>query len=728
MNEIDHLDRLAALAGIEDGWWDFFGTWRVVPAETKRAFLAAMGLAAGDAGQVADSLRGLEERPWRRRLEPVVVWSERSGHVRIPLVVRQDQEYASLAWTLREEIGVVHHGEVRPFDLPVTDQRELDGVTVRRHQLTLPGMLPVGIHDFRLDSGEACTVIVAPARAWVPPEIERGGRLWGLATQLYALRGEHDWGLGHYGALAELGRLAGPTGAAAIGVNPLHALFTNRPERYSPYSPSSRVGVTVSCLDIEALADFADSGEARGLVAAPGFQARLAELRNGPLVDYVGFWGLARPVLEACWDNFRRRHLGPPESERGQAFRRFQADGGRAARRFAVFEALQERALADGGSGWWREWPAAWQAPDSPAVAAFARDNSARVEFFWWLQWQADQQLAAAQAACRQAGMPIGLYRDLGVGIADDGADAWGGQELLALGVTIGAPPDPLQLKGQDWGLAPFNPIALKEAAYRPFLEVLTANMRHAGAMRLDHAMSLQRLYWVPRGMAPDQGAYVRYPAEDLFALVAFASRRQRCMVIGEDLGTVPEGFRERMADTGLLAYRLLVFERGEGGTFKPPSAYTAQAATQVGTHDLPSLYGWWQGLDAELRSSLDLYPRPGMEGDDRADRERARPLLVAALAAEGLLPADFPTTAILAEADVRLLATAIHLFLARSPAALLLVQPEDVLGLVSEMNVPGTTDQHPNWRLRLPVTVARLMGDPRMRALAERLTAERAG
>ena len=433
-------------------------------------------------------------------------------------------------------------------------------------------------------------------------------------------------------------------------------------------------------------------------------------------------------MLEACWKSFRSGHLGNPASGRGLAFRSFCQTAGLNAERFALFEALHDYFLHKAPhTAYWRHWPPEYHDPDGPAAAAFAAAHRERVDFHLYLQWLADQQLETAQDGARAAGMPVGIYRDLGVGIVDDGAEAWANQRLLCLGVAIGAPPDPLNLAGQDWGLAPFNPIALKEAAYLPFLDVLEANMSHAGAMRLDHAISLQRLYWVPRGAKADQGAYVRYPVEDLFALVVLASRRKRCLVIGEDLGTVPDSFRPRMKESGLLGYRLLVFEK-EADRMKAPAAFPAQALVAFGTHDLPSLAGWWRGIDVAARRNLDIYPDPAMGVSEADQRESDRRSLIAALVAERLLDRRFPTAPDLSPEQMDRLSEAVHLYMCRTPSKLLMVQFEDVLGLAIQMNLPGTTREHPNWQLRYPRLLVDMLADGRLGAITRQLSKGRSG
>lgn len=716
------LTRLAQAAGIEDGWWDFFGTFRGVSDDAKRAFLAAMGFAVGDEGQVAQALRWFEERDWRRWLPPVRVVHERHGSPELVLTLPSARDNETFSWALDEETGTVHSGSFVPTQLPWIEERWIDGQLIKRWRLRLPSLPPIGYHRFRLttwDRIEASTrLIVCPDRAWSPEHLEQGGRVWGLQTQVYALRGPRDWGVGNYSLLAELTAGAARLGAGTVGVNPLHALFPNQPGNFSPYSSSSRAFLNLVYLDVEAMADFQDNPEAQTLVAAPEFQHRKEELRRLELVDYIGVSRLTRPVLEAAYAHFRARHLA---GERGQAFRRHQQESGLAGERFAIFEALQERFLAE-GNGYWRHWPAEYRDPNGPAVMRFAETQRERVEFYWYLQWQADLQMARVREAAQAGAMPMGLYRDVGVGIADDGGEAWMQQHALASGVTIGAPPDPLAPRGQDWGLTPFNPLGLREAGYQPFIEAMRANMRHAGALRLDHVMQLQRLYWVPRGRAADEGAYVRMPVDDLIGIVALESRRNHTVVIGEDLGTVPEGFRERMEAAGLYGYRLFVFERDQQGAFKPPQDFTEQALVALGTHDLPSLLGYWYGIDVGERARLNLYPREGQDAEERRQRDGDRHRLVEALQRQGLLPDHFPRDGTLSEHHVRALADAVHAYLERTASKIMMVQPEDVLGLVMQFNLPGTVDQHPNWRRRYPMELEAILTHSRLMETARHL------
>jgi len=434
-------------------------------------------------------------------------------------------------------------------------------------------------------------------------------------------------------------------------------------------------------------------------------------------------------VLEALFRRFQTHELdaeGAAKSDLGRAFREFQRDGGQSLVDFAVFEALHEHYRREGTGFSWRDWPAPVRNPRSPEVAKFATAHHDRVEFFQYLQWEADRQLAAAAVAGCEAGLSLGLYRDFAVGVDPDGAEAWADQELIASGASIGAPPDAFNRAGQNWGLAPVNPMILQRQGYAPFIAALRANMRHAGILRIDHVMSLNRLYWIPSGMEASAGAYVSYPFEDLLRLVTLESHRQACAVIGEDLGTVPVGFRKAMRSAAVLSHRVLVFERGRDGGFVPPAGYPPLAAASVATHDIATLKGFWLGRDIAWRRRLDLYPDADAAEADERERRRDRILLLDALVSGGLLAPE-RVGQFLSESGDPVYSTelgdAILTYLARSRARLMLIQLEDVFAEGEQANLPGTTDAHPNWRRRMSRSLEELISGadlPRIAALTE--------
>ncbi|HYW04840.1 MAG TPA: malto-oligosyltrehalose synthase [Gammaproteobacteria bacterium] len=722
MNGDELLERLARCHGIEPGYHDIWGNEHASSPETVRALLQAMGVPADDPAAMGAALAEVEERPWREVLDPVLVTP-----ANVPLRIRLHLPVASAAspqrWLLLPEEGGQRDGTLRPADLAVLERREVGGTTYGRYELVLDG-LPPGYHRFELDGGQpaAMPVIAAPPCCHLPPVLQQGGRLWGPAVQLYSLRSARNWGIGDFADLDALARLAGGLGANMLGLSPLHALFPRDPARCSPYRPSSRLFRNVLYLDVERLPELAECQEAAAMVQDPDFQAELQALRETELVDYPAVARVKLPLLARLHRHFREHHLDR-NSERGEAFRAFRRAAGSALEQHALFEALQEHFLEQAPPvPDWPSWPKAYRRPDTPEVAAFATRHARRVEFHAWLQWLVREQL---DATARQAGgMAVGLYQDLAVSIDPDGAEAWANQDLYALAASIGAPPDDFNLRGQDWGLPPLVPRRLRRAAYAPFIATLRHNMRDAGALRIDHVMGLMRLFCVPRGASPEQGAYVAYPLDDLLGILALESQRNRCLVIGEDLGTVPDALREALASRRVLSYRVLMFEK-TGDGFRAPEDYPAQALATAGTHDLPTLSGFWEGRDLVLRTEHGLFPGEGLREAQQALRERDRRDLLRALQRERLLPdgmeADPATVPRMTEA----LAGALQRYLARSPAMLMALQLEDLFGQREQMNLPGTVDEYPNWRRKLSLGLERYPADGRLQRIADALAAE---
>jgi glycogen operon protein len=528
------------------------------------------------------------------------------------------------------------------------------------------------------------------ARCHVPDELTRGERRFGLAAHLYSLRRAGDLGVGDFTTLEIAAGATARAGGSILGINPLHALFTSDRERASPYHPSDRRLIDPLYIDVERVPDFDASREARAILAAN--ERALAELARRDDVDYAAAWRVKRAVLDACFAAFDRR---PDSDPLAREFAGFVRERGASLREFAVFEAI---AAAHPRTPWQR-WPEMLRRPATALASEFASRHARDARFTMYLQWQADRQLRSAATTARDAGLACGLYRDLAIGAAPDGAEAWANAGSLARGVSIGAPPDAFTPSGQVWDLPPAVPHRLTAAGYAQFRELLAANMRHAGALRIDHVMGLSRLFWVPDGARAADGAYVSYPLDDLLGVLALESVRARCIVIGEDLGTVPEGLRERLAGAGLLSYRVLWFERDAGG-FHAPHRYPAQAAACVSTHDLPTIAGWWSGVDIDEKSAL------GLLAEDDAQREHAARQADKALLAAAL-ERDDPTQATRIDAaaphDAEITA-AVHRHLALSPAALVLVQADDLAGEIHAQNLPGTDRERPNWRRRLGV------------------------
>ncbi|HTS21220.1 MAG TPA: malto-oligosyltrehalose synthase [Casimicrobiaceae bacterium] len=721
------LDRLAALCGILPAYRDVAGGLHVASIETKRALLATIGIDAATDDAAAAALAARRARVLERRLPPVAVFTVDQPALAMPVTLSAAVVDRPLAWTVETERGAAIRGSLLPRQARAfAVQGEEEGFVHCRFDLTAAGVaLEAGYHRFALEiDGERrlarATIIVAPARNHRPAALSGDARVWGLAAQLYALRSLRNWGAGDFGDLDALTDFASAAGADVVALNPLHALHSTDPARASPYSPSSRLFGNPLYLDVEAIDEFADCEEARRTVAAPEFQARLEGLRRRELIDFTGLAAVKREVLEPLYRCFRSRHRGSGDA-RDRAFSRFVAEGGEALRRHALFETIAEELHAEGivRAGDWRSWPVPLRDASAAAVASFAEEHAERVEFHAWLQWQFDRQLDAAAERGAERGLGIGLLRDLAVGIDPGGSESWSDPQLYGIGASVGAPPDTYNVEGQNWGLPPLVPDRLRDAAYAPLIATLRRNMRAAGALRIDHVMGLMRLYWIPDGAPAASGAYVTYPFDDLLGVLALESQRHRCLVVGEDLGTVPDEVREGMRRTGILSLRPMYFEIRPDGSFAPPEAYPRDAVVSVGTHDLPTLRGYWQLADLDARRSLGHFGAPGVLEGLRAGRESDKRELARALASAGLLDnAPGAWSPALALAACR--------FLARTPAKIMLVAMEDVLGQVEQVNLPGTVDEYPNWRRKLERPIEEWARDPVVKHLADVLAEER--
>ena len=634
------LAELARAAGVEAHYTDFYGERREATEETIVRILEAMGYPCSSPSQAQSTLAQVLE-------------DERRGHA----------------------VYVLHEGSAAESALTSEDGR-----TVR------PGEpLAHGYYDLDSPQGHA-RVIAVPQQAYLPQALQ-DGKLWGIAAQLYSLRSERNWGIGDFGDLAELARAAGGAGAAALALNPLHELHLTNASSASPYSPASRLHLNALYVDVPAAAAYLGLP----LAPAPERNAEIERLRASALVEYVPVARLKLQALRELHARFAER-----AGERLEEFTAFREAGGERLRALALYEALMEYFTArEPRTYGWMQWPREYHDVRGAAAAQFAAEHRREVAFFEFAQWLADVQLREAARAA--AHMPIGLYRDLAVGVDASSADVWADPGAYCTQLCVGAPPDPLNAAGQNWSLPPFNPRVLRERAYAPYIELLRANMQHAGALRIDHVMGLMRLFCIPRGAAAAEGTYVNYRFDEMLGVLALESRRNRCMIVGEDLGTVPPGFRERMERVRIFGCRLMYFERDASGEFADPARYTADAVASTGTHDLPPLAGFWERADDATRGALvrmlERYGDLGKEG------------------ASDLFP----------------IVLAAYRSLGRSAARLLLLQLEDVLMQREQVNTPGTFDEVPNWRHKLARTIAEIARDPRFTALTGGLRETRA-
>jgi len=647
----DALKALARAAGVAPTWKDVFGVTHEVSPDSLRAVLHALDLPAGSDADVSQSLHR----------------ATASSAVLPPLVTAQAG--------LRVELPAPPNR----YSLRLEDGRSFDGFADARPEgASIPPILEPGYH--RLTLGESETIVaVAPRQAFTVPEAIDAPKGWGLAVQLYALRRRGDAGIGDFAALAALAAPAARHGAHAIAISPVHAQFSADPHRFSPYAPSSRTALNVLHAAIDTPNPELEQLELVDWPRASRF--RLAELRR--------MFGALRGDADEVRD---RAAFAAAQGERLSAH--------------AVFEALHGHFFAEGRGPWhWRDWPEPFRDPGSAAVAAFARAHAEEVDFHSWLQYRADRGLAQAQSACRDAGMGIGLISDLAVGTDSGGSQCWSRQTETLLGLTVGAPPDLLQRAGQNWGLTAFSPTGLVRQGFATYREMLHTALAHAGGIRIDHAMGLNRLWVIPDGASGAEGAYLAFPERDLLRLIALESLRHRAIVLAEDLGTVPEGFQDRLRESGIDGMRVLWFERDHAQRYVSPYDWTPRATAMTSTHDLATVAGWWRGRDNEWRARLGHIPDPAAA---EAERDGDRRQIWQAFCESGAAGGDVP-----AVDDVGKVADAACAHVGRSACELVMLPVEDALALVEQPNLPGTLHEHPNWQRKLPCCVDELLEDP---------------
>ncbi|MET0698261.1 MAG: 4-alpha-glucanotransferase [Mycobacterium sp.] len=679
MTDLDPtLAELAQRCGVATEYHDWTGRGVSVPEHTLVAVLGALGFAADTADDRAAALVTHERTNWAKPLPPTIVG--RAGAETTFWVHVTDGDPAQV-W-VRLEDGTVR-SDVRQLD-NFTPPYDLDGRMIGEATFALPADLPLGYHRVYLTSGDTETstaLIITPGWLGLPARMGNS-RSWGMATQLYSVRSKRSWGVGDLTDLTDLAVWsASRHGAGYVLVNPLHAAAPTIPMEPSPYLPTSRRFVNPLYLRVEAIPEYADL-RGRSRVGALRDDVR-KHARKLDSIDRDAAWTAKRKAL-------RMVHRVERSAGRELAYAAYRAREGVALDHFATWCALADRHGSD-----WRQWPPELQHPSGDGVAKFVERRASTVDFYRWLQWQLDEQLAAAQSAAVRAGMSLGIMHDLAVGVHPTGADAWALQDMLALGVTAGAPPDEYNQLGQDWSQPPWRPDQLETHEYLPFRALIQAVLRHAGGVRIDHIIGLFRLWWIPKGAGPNEGTYVKYDHEAMIGIVALEAHRAGAVVVGEDLGTVEPWVRDYLRARGVLGTSILWFELDRDGDGGPLDAgkWREYCLSSVTTHDLPPTAGYLAGDHVRLRDSLGLLTRPVAE--EIADDQKEQLAWLAELRQVGLLPAE-------GEPDTEQIILALHRYLGRTPSRLLGVALTDAVGDRRTQNQPGTTNEYPNWRVPL--------------------------
>jgi len=681
-----NLRELSRRVGILDEYLDMSGT-RVVRTSdhTRETLLSIMGMDAPTEDAARGWLAELEHETRSELIAPVrVVERDDEGARGVRVHLPPGVSSAHVEVTLTEEAGHTWRASAR---------------VDRAGIVTFPTRAPMGYHHVVAVATSGSrevraeqSLIVVPPKCITPDMLFHGGRM-GIVANLYATRREKDWGVGDLTTLMLLVEWAGARGASFVGVNPLHALY-NRGMDISPYSPVSRLFRNPLYIDVEAVPELAHSEDARALIAADRTRHEIGNLRQATLVEYDRAIELKLRVLTALHATFRHRSAGGG-AERARDYADFVRLRDPELTRFATWMTIAESARVPD----WRQWPAALHRPDDDAVAAFREANAQRVDLHRWLQFEMHRQLGSVASRARALGMEIGVYQDLAIGTSGGGSDTWSYQELFLRGACVGAPPDPYSAHGQNWGLPPMDPRALRRQGYRYWIQLLRRGFEHAGALRIDHVMGLFRSFWIPDGASGKDGAYIRFPAADLLGILALESVRHDALVVGEDLGVVPKDVPPALRKWGILSSKVFYFERDRRG-FRPARRYPPLALATANTHDMVPIAGFWSGRDIRLREQVGLVAEPAEVRRATAERQADRTSLLRLLGIPS--PPTYDT-----EHFVRTLTAAVHTFLCSTPAKLVGLSFDDLIAEQEPVNVPGVgPDQYPSWRRRTRMSV----------------------
>ncbi|HDZ9156651.1 TPA: 4-alpha-glucanotransferase [Vibrio cholerae] len=718
MNQDNALKQVAAMAKIADRYVSAWGSEAQVEDDTIRRLLASLGY---DTSSDEALLQSAEKKHKKDVVDPVLVVHQGSA-IEVPLYLGVSARESEFDWRLQTEQGEVLEGYLQ--SQIVRDERAEGGPLV----FALPNDLPLGYHTLliarkRRKAPYEMTLIVTPQACYKQPALAQGKKLWGPSVQLYTLRTQHNWGMGDFGDLKQLVADIASRGGDFVGLNPIHALFPANPEGASPYSPSSRRWLNILYIDVSSVPEFALSAEAQQKVGSPEFQQRLQKVRDAHWVNYSEVAELKLSVLPLLFAEFKKRHLDK-QSDRAHAFLNFVEQGGESLLHQAAFDALHAELHAQDASVWgWPVFPEKYRRFDSAAVQKFVDEQKDQVHLYMYLQWIADAQIHEAQSLAEEKGMAVGLYRDLAVGVADSGSETWADHGNLLQDVSIGAPPDVLGPLGQNWGLPPLNPQVLQATAYDAYIKLLRANMKHCGALRIDHVLGLLRLWWIPKGENATKGAYIYYPVKDMLAILALESHRHQCSVIGEDLGTVPDEIVELLRDAGVHSYKVFFFETSkEDGGYVSPAHYAEQSMAALCTHDMPTLRGFWHCDDLKMGREIGLYPDEEQLQGLFDDRLKSKQGILDSVAWHGYLPDGVGRDATQVPMD-SYLSEALQLHVAAGSSALLSVQLEDWLEMDKPVNIPGTVNEYPNWRRKLSMNLDEIFAREEVNRIAARLT-----
>jgi 4-alpha-glucanotransferase len=731
MNE-SLIEQLVEAKGIESQYKDAWGNLALIKDSTKAKILAAMGYNVDDESELIAQVNQEVKTSWLTVLDPATVirvGDDLTLIVRLPIDFANDE--------LKLEIKNNDHSEIvrfTPIEHQLLDSFELSEMEIQMYAVPISVQLSMGYYDLVLGEAEQDEplgegrLIVAPKSCYKQPALKEGKKLWGPSVQLYCVRSKGNWGIGDFSDLAEIIEKVAVRGADFVGLNPIHALYPNNANACSPYSPSSRRWLNVIYIDVQKVAGFDEDAVTQALVSSDAFKQQLQQVRATEHVDYENVMDLKLRALRPLFNYFKQHHI-KANTALASEFESFKKAGGESLLQLATFDAIQDDFKSKGryiGDNWgWPVWPDEFKDFDSPAVAEFALENADLIEFYLYLQFVAQQQLEQANANGKKNGMSLGTYRDLAVGVSEGSTEIWGNKDLYSLDASVGAPPDVLGPLGQNWGLPPMDPVKLYEQGYQPIIDLFRSNMHACGALRIDHVMALLRLWWVPKGESAKEGTYVYYPVDELLAILALESHLNECAIIGEDLGTVPDDIVGKLQENGIHSYKVFFFEQAEDGGFYSPEHYPEQAMATLTTHDMPTLIGYWHCKDLELGKEIGLYSGDELMKSLYNDRAEAKQQILNSLHGHQSIPDHIGHDANFV-GMTRELNYGMQIHLAKGQSALLSLQLEDWLEMDMPVNIPGTSEEYPNWRRKLSVDLDELFGRDEINQLAHDLTKAR--
>ncbi len=742
------INELSGLCDIVPEYWDIFGNKHIASIETKKAVLKAMGIDADSEKELIKEIHERQSRARQNLIEPAHVVSVNEQPARIPIYVpvkEGEEKRLVISWSIEAEDGNPKKSSLNTLylsgaDIFVPEVRWIEDSRYIKINLVDYTQRPTGYYQLRVECKypdpifpgkrkviqKTSRLIITPDACYMPEHLQKG-RSWGLALNLYSVRSGRNWGVGDFTDLENIVRRSARLKADCVGINPLHSITNTQPFGVSPYSPISRLYKNFVYLDIEKIPEAAESEEIKKHITSKKFQKELDDARKSEFIDYEKAAALKSDALGMAFDIFYEKHYSR-NTERGNDFRRYIAEEGSVLESYALFMALWEHMKKTGHGYNYQDWPGDYQIKSEKTVKAFGKKHKREILFHQYLQWLIDGQLRDIAEKAGKLGMRIGLYHDLAVGSVGGGSDAWNYQDVFADAADLGAPPDDFNINGQKWGFPPLIPEKLKETGYELFIQTIRKNMKHGGAIRIDHALGLFRLFWIPQGMHPKEGAYVECHAEDLIRIIALESVRNKTVVIAEDLGTISGNARETLQKFRMLSYRLFYFERNyPEPSFLVPERYPGLALCAVTTHDLPTLYGYWAGRDIEVKKRLKIFVDDDQWRQQVCDRERDKGLILSALKNREILPADYPSDPAMIPEMTPELCLAVYRYLSQTPCKLLLVSLDDIIGALNQQNLPGTVDEHPNWKQKTPVFLEDIMKDRKFNELSNMLNPKNA-